>query len=171
MRPDLGRLRECQGASGVFSKPCRPVVSVSRSLRECHGADVKTVVRLGRLSASGRHTKAERVDGKLSQEFTSRLKGRQGVSGSLRASQYVSRDQRGPCSEALPTSRSSDTVRRMVQVLSDVQKVAVDAGESQVSARPAVTWHGTRNTVPSIAFAAASVATRCGHASESEGRR
>ena len=171
MRPDLGRLRECQSVSGVFGKPCRPIVAVSRRLRECHGADVKTVVRLGRPRSSSRHTKAERVDGKISQEFTSRLIGRQGVSGSLRASQRVSPDGSRPCLEALPASRTSDTVRHMVQVLCDVQEVAVDAGESQVSARPAATWHGTRNTVPSIASAAASVATRCGHVSESEGRR
>ena len=171
MRPDLGRLRECQSVSGVFSKPCRHVVSVSRRLRECHGADVKTVVRLGRQRSSSRHTKAERVDGNTSQEFTSRLTSRQGVSGSLRASQHVSCDRARPCFEALPASRSSDTVRHMVQVLSDVQEVAVDAGESQVSARPAGIWHGTRNTVPSRAFAAGSVATRCGNASKSEGRR
>jgi hypothetical protein len=56
----------------------------------------------------------------------------------------------------------------MVQGLREVQKVAADAGESRVSARPAAAWRGTRNTVPSIAFAAVSAVAGCGYPSKIE---
>src|SRR5258708_34339438 len=44
-RPAPGRLRECQGVSGVLNKHERRVVLLSQSVMECHGADVKTVDR------------------------------------------------------------------------------------------------------------------------------
>jgi hypothetical protein len=171
MRPDLGRLRECQGVSGVLNKHERRVVFVSQSVLECHGADVKTVVRPGRLTGRCHPSDGGTVGGKISQEFTWRLTRRQEVSGRLRASQRVSPGESRPCLEALPASRTSDTVRRVVHLLRDVQEIAADAGESQVSARTAAAGRGTRNTVPSRAFAAGSIVTRCGHAPQSEGRR
>jgi len=42
----------------------------------------------------------------------------------------------------------------MVQGSREVKEVAADAGDSRMSARPAAAWHGTRITVPSIAFTA-----------------
>jgi len=171
MSPDLGRLRECQGVSGVFNKPRRRIVSVSHRLRECHGADAKTVVRPDRLTSSRRYANATRVAGKISQEFTWRLTERQEVSGRLRASHCVSHGEPRPCLEALPASRTGGTVRRMVQVLCDVQEVAADAGGSQVSARPAAAWRGTRNTVPSIAFGAVPAVSGHGYALKNKGRR
>ena len=141
---------------------------MSRRLRECHGAVVKTVVKsaalrdpLGRASSGA----------KTSQEFTSRLTECQEVSWRVSASQRVSSDPSRPRFDGLPASRTRDTVRRMVQVLRDVQEVATDAGQRLVSARLATAWHGTRNTVPSRAFAAGSVVTRYGTASNDEGRR
>ncbi len=168
MRPALSRLRECQRVSGVLNSLDRLVAFVSQSVLECHGADVKTVVKsqAPRVVRTGTNTRD-----KISQEFTWRLTRRQEVSGRLRASQRVSPGESRPCLEALPASRTSDTVRRVVHLLRDVQEIAADAGESQVSARPAAAWRGTRNTVPSRAFAAGSIVTRCGHASQGEGRR
>jgi hypothetical protein len=307
MRPATDRLRECQGVSGVLNEHERRVVLVSQSVRESHGAVVKTVVRSGRLTGSGRdprHTgrrevgadisakpgrlrvvdgscpagpsavrlscrcclcrrtclalapvaaaaegsryrddaaeswsflwiepqrgcgwfwtgsrggsrsprrgqshagwvrvlwdrhrcgrhpddgllrlatssnrqmvgtlNARTVGGEISQEFTWRLTERQGVSGRVRASQDVSRNESRLCLEALPASETSDTVRRMVQVLRDVQQVAADAGESRGSARPAAARHGTRITVPSRAFAGGSAGAGCSHASKNEGPR
>jgi hypothetical protein len=57
----------------------------------------------------------------------------------------------------------------MVQALREVQEIAADAGESRVSARPPAAWRGTRNTVPSIAFAAVSAGAGCGYQSKIEG--
>jgi len=55
--------------------------------------------------------------------------------------------------------------------LREVQEVAADAGESRVSARPIAAWRGTRNTVPSIAFAAVSAVAGFGYTSKIEGPR
>jgi hypothetical protein len=68
-------------------------------------------------------------------------------------------------------SKPGDTVQRMVQGLREVQEVAADAGESRVSARPAAAWRGTRNTVPSIAFAAVPAGAGCGDPSKIEDPR
>jgi len=56
----------------------------------------------------------------------------------------------------------------MVQGSREVQEVAADAGESRVSARPSAAWRGTSNTVPSIAFAAASAVGGFGYPSKIE---
>ena len=67
MRPAPDRLRECQEVSGVLNKHERRVVFVSQSVRECHGAVVKTVVKTDalRFACAGANG-----GGKISQEFT-----------------------------------------------------------------------------------------------------
>jgi hypothetical protein len=67
MRPAPDRLRECQGVSGVLNRHERRVVFVSQSVRECHGAVVKTVVKTDALRFAGGGASAV---GKISQEFT-----------------------------------------------------------------------------------------------------
>ena len=308
MRPGPDRLRECQGVSGVLNKHERQVVFVSQSVRECHGAVVKTVVKSGRLTGGGRtdcgHTERRGVQaeisekrcrlrsvdgscpagtcnarlscrcrlrgraclalapmeaaaersryrhdawecwsflwippkggggwfrtgpsrgggsarrrqsnsrwvralwdwprnrhhpddgllrlaaprnrqmvgalngrtgaGKISQEFTWCVTACQEVSWRVRASQAVSRTTSRRRFDGLPTSKPGDTVQGMVHCSREVQEVAADAGESRMSARAAAAWHGTRNTVPSIAFAAVSAGAGCGYPSKIEGRR
>ena len=168
MRPATDRLRECQGVSGVLNRLDQQVVFVSESVRECRGAVVKTVVR-----TEAPRVAAARADvrGKISQEFTSCLTECQEVSWRVRASQAVSRIASCRRFDGLPTSKPGDTVQRMVQCSREVQKVAVDAGASRVSARRAAAWRGTRNTVPSIAFAPDSAGDGCGRSSKIEGRR
>ncbi len=168
MRPDLGRLRECQGVSGVLNMHERRVVLVSQSVRECHGAVVKTVVKTDALRFASAGANA---GGKISQEFTQRVTECQEVSWRVRASQAVSRTTPRRRFDGLPTSKPGDTVQGMVHGLRAVQEVAADVGESRVSARLAAAWRGTRNTVPSIAFTAVSIGAGCGHASKIEGRR
>jgi hypothetical protein len=154
--------------SGVLSKHERRVVFLSQSVRECHGAVVKTVVKTYALSFTRAGANA---GAKISQEFTCRVTACQDVSWRVRASQAVSRTTSRPRFDGLPTSKPGDTVHRMVQGLREVQEVAADAGESRVSARPAAAWHGTRNTVPSIAFLAVSAGAACGYPSKLEGPR
>jgi hypothetical protein len=168
MRPTTDRLRECQGVSGVLNKHERLVVFVSQSVRECHGAVVKTVVKTDapRFASAGAN-----AGGKISQEFTWCVTACQDVSWRVRASQGVSRTTSRRRFDGLPTSKPGDTVQRMVQGSREVQQVAADAGESRVSARPAAAWRGTRNTVPSRAFAEKSAGTGCGQTPESEGAR
>ena len=168
MRPATDGLRECQGVSGVLNRLDRQVVFVSQGVRECHGAVVKTVVKTDapRLAGAGANAR-----GKISQEFTWCLTECQEVSWRVRASQAVSRTTSRRRLDGLPTSKPGDTVQRMVQGLREVQEVAADAGESRWSARPAAAWHGTRNTVPSIAFAAVSPGAACGYPSKLEGPR
>jgi hypothetical protein len=168
MRPAPDRLRECQGVSGVLNKHERRVGFVSQSVRECHGAVVKTVVkpealRFALAGANG--------GGKISQEFTWCVTACQDVSWRVRASQAVSRTTSRRRFDGLPTSKPGDTVQCMVQGLREVQEVAADAGGSRVSARPAAAWHGTRNTVPSRAFAAVSAVAGCGYPSKIEDPR
>jgi len=168
MRPATDRLRECQGVSGVLNRLDRQVVFVSQSVRECHGAVVKTVVKTDalRFASAGAN-----CGGKISQEFTWCVTECQEVSWRVRASQAVSRTTSRRRFDGLPTSKPGDTVQRMVQGLREVQEVAADAGERRASARPAAAWHGTRNTVPSRAFAAVSASAGCGYPSKIEGPR
>ena len=165
MRPALGRLRECQEVSGVFNPSDRPHVSVPQRLRECHRAVVKTVVRTEPPRVA--HGRAN-YRAKTSQEFTRCVSASQEVSWRLSASQRVSGAASRPRFDGLSASRTSDTVRRMEQVLCDVHEVATGAGQRPVSARLAAAWHGTRNTVPSIAFAAGSLAAGPRSASKNE---
>jgi hypothetical protein len=141
---------------------------VSQRVRECHGAVVKTVVRTESLKGARAGVDS---GGKISQEFTRCVTACQDVSWRVRASQAVSPVTSRRRFDGLPTSKPVDTVRCMVQGLREVQQVAADAGESRVSARPAAAWHGTRNTVPSIAFAAASAGAACGYPSKVQGPR
>ena len=168
MRPATDRLRECQGVSGVLNKLERRGVFVSQSVRACHGAVVKTVVKTDalRFACAGANGGA-----KISQEFTWCVTACQDVSWRVRASQGVSRTTSRRRVNGLPTSKPGDTVRRMVHGVREVQKVAADAGESRWSARPAAAWHGTRITVPSRAFAAVSAGAGCGYPSKTEGQR
>jgi hypothetical protein len=168
MRPAPDCLRECQEASGVLNKLRRRVGFVSQSVLECHGAVVKTVVKTGAPIVA--RDRADASD-KISQESTWCVTACQDVSWRVRASQAVSRVTSRRRFDGLPTSKPVDTVRCMVQGLREVQQVASDAGESRVSARPAAAWHGTRNTVPSIAFAAVSAGSGCRYLSKIEGRR
>jgi hypothetical protein len=168
MRPAPDRLRECQGVSGVLNKHERRVVFVSQSVRECHGAVVKTVVKTDALRFAGARANA---GAKISQEFTWCVTECQDVSWRVRASQAVSRTASRRRLHGLPASKPGDTVQRMVQVSREVQEVEADAGESRVSARPAAAWRGTRITVPSIAFGAVSAAAACGYPSKLEGPR
>jgi hypothetical protein len=168
MRPATDRLRECQGVSGVLNKLERRVGFVSQSVRECHGAVVRTVVKTDGLSFARVGANA---CGKISQEFTCRVTACQEVSWRVRASQAVSRTTSRRRFDGLPTCTSGDTVQGMVHGLREVQEVAAGAGESRVSARPAAAWHGTRITVPSIAFAAVSAGAAGGYASKLEGPR
>ena len=163
MRPATDRLRECQGVSGVLNKHERRVAFVSQSVRECHGAVVKTVVKTDALRFASAGANAGE---QISQEFTWCVTACQGVSWRVRASQAVSRNTSRRDFDGLPTSKPGDTVRCMVQVLREVQEVAADAGGSRVSARPAAAWRGTRNTVPSIAFTAVSEGAGCGYPSK-----
>ena len=168
MRPATDRLTECQGVSGVLNKHERLVVFVSQSVLECPGAVVKTVVKTDALRFAVAGTNA---GGKISQEFTWRVTECQEVSWCVRASQAVSRIASCRRFDGLPTSKPGDTVQRMVQGSREVQGVEADAGESRWSARPAAAWHGTRITVPSIAFVAVSAGDGCGRSSKIEGRR
>ena len=168
MRPAPDRLRECQGVSGVLNEHARRVVFVSQSVRECHGAVVKTVVK----SDARRFASADaNAGGKISQEFTWCVTACQEVSWRVRASQGVSRTTSRRRVNGLPASKPADTVHRMVQGSREVQEVEADAGESQTSARPSAAWRGTRNTVPSIAFAAVSIGAACGYPSKLVGPR
>ena len=168
MRPAPDRLREYQGVSGVLNKHGRRVGFVSQSVLECHGAVVKTVVKTDALSFARASANA---GGKISQEFTWCVTACQDVSWRVRASQAVSRTTSRRCFDGLPTPTSGDTVQGMVHGLREVQEVVADAGKSRWSARPAPAWHGTRNTVPSIAFAAVSAGAACGYPSKLEGPR
>ena len=168
MRPAPDRLRECQGVSGVLSRVERHVVFVSQRALECHGAVVKTVVKTDALRFASAGANA---GGKISQEFTWCVTACQDVSWRVSASQAVSRTTSRRRFDGLPASKPGDTVQGMVQGLREVQEVAADAGESRVSARPAAAWHGTRNTVPSRAFAAVSAGAGCGYPSKIEGPR
>ena len=141
---------------------------VSERLHEYQEADVKTDVKTGAPTVARADADA---GGKISQEFTSCVTACQEVSWRVRASQGVSLTTSRRRFDGLPTSNPADTVRRMVQGLREVQEVAADAGESQVSARPAAAWRGTRNTVPSIAFAVVSAGAGCGHPSKIDGPR
>jgi hypothetical protein len=109
--------------------------------------------------------------GKISQEFTWCVTACQEMSWRVRASQDVSRTTSRRRCDGLPAAKPGDTVRCMVQGLREVQEVAADAGESRVSARPTAAWRGTRNTVPSRAFAAVSAVAGGGHPSKIEGPR
>jgi len=151
--------------SGVLNEHERRVVFVSRGVLECHGAVVKTVVKTDALRFACAVADA---GGKISQEFTWCVRACQDVSWHVRASQAVSPTTSRHRFDGLPTSKAADTVRRMVQVSREVQEVAVDAGESRVSARPPAALHGTRNTVPSRAFAALSAVAGCGDPSKIE---
>ena len=166
MRPATDRLSECQGVSGVLNRHERYVAFVSQSVRECHGAVVKTVVK---TEASRTARVGANAGGKISQEFTWCVTACQDVSWRVRASQEVSRTTSRHRFDGLPASKRGDTVQRMVQGLREVQEVAADAGESRMSARPAAAWHGTRNTVPSRAFAAGPAVIGFGYSSKSEG--
>ena len=168
MRPATDRLRECQGVSGVLNKHERLVVFVSQSVLECPGAVVKTVVKTEapRFASTGAN-----AGGRISQEFTWCVTACQEVSWRVRTSQAVSRTTSRRRLDGLPTSKPGDTVQRMVRGLREVQEVAADAGESRVSARPAAAWRGTRNTVPSRAFAAVSAVAGCGSLSKIEDPR
>ena len=168
MRPATDRLRECQGVSGVLNRHERRVVFVSQSVRECHGAVVKTVVKPHALRFASADANA---GAKISQEFTWCVTACQEVSWRVRASQAVSCTTSRRCFDGLPASKPGDTVRCMVQGSSEIQEVAADAGESRVSARPAAARRGTRNTVPSIAFTAVSEGAGCGYPSKIEGPR
>ena len=168
MRPATDRLRECQGVSGVLNELDRRVVFVSQSVLECHGAVVKTVVKTDALRFASAGANAGE---QISQEFTWCVTACQDVSWRVRASQGVSRTASLRCLNGLPASKPGDTVHRMVQGFREVQEVADDAGESRWSARPSAAWRGTRNTVPSIAFAAVSAGAGCGHPSKIEGLR
>ena len=168
MRPATDRLRECQGVSGVLNEHERRLAFVSQSVRECHGAVVKTVVKTDAPRFASARANA---GAKISQEFTCGLTACQDVSWRVRASQAVSRTASRRRFDGLPTSKPGDTVQGMVQGLREVQEVAADAGESRWSARPAAAWHGTRITVPSIAFVAVSAGAACGYPSKLEGPR
>jgi hypothetical protein len=154
--------------SGVLNRRDRRVVFVSHSVRECHGAVVKTVVKTDalRFAVAGVNAGA-----KISQEFTWCVTECQDVSWRVRASQAVSRTASRRRLNGLPASKPGDTVHRMVQGSREVQGVEADAGESRWSARPAAAWHGTRITVPSIAFTAVSEGAGCGYPSKIEGPR
>ncbi len=141
---------------------------MSQSVRECHGAVVKTVVKTAALRVARAGAIA---GGKISQEFTCCVTACQEVSWHVRASQAVSRTMSRRRFDGLPTPTSGDTVQGMEHGLREVQEVAADAGDSRVSARPAAAWHGTRITVPSIAFAAVSTGAAGGYASKLEGPR
>jgi hypothetical protein len=154
--------------SGVLNRHERRVVFVSQSVRECHGAVVKTVVKTDALRFASAGANADR---KLSQEFTWHVRACQEVSWRVRASQGVSGSTSRRRFDGLPMSTSGDTVQRIVQGSREVQEVAADAGESRVSARPIAAWHGTRNTVPSRAFAPWSAVIGIGYASKNEGPR
>ncbi len=168
MSPAPDRLRECQGVSGVLNKHERRVVLVSQRVRECHAAVVKTVVRIEALKGAPAGSDA---GGKISQEFTRCVTACQEVSWRVRASQAVSRTTSRRRFGGLPASKPGDTVQGMVHGSREVQEVAADAGQSRVSARPAAAWRGTRNTVPSRAFAAGPSVIGLGHASTNEGPR
>ena len=169
MRPAFSRLGACQGVSGVFKRAVQPRRFVSQSLRECHGVDVKTVVR----------TEAPRVargcadsSVKISQEFTWRVTASQGMSWRVSASQRVSGAVRDLHIDPLPASRTRDTVRRMVaRIPHDVQEVAAEAGPGRIRLGWQAAWRGTRNTVPSIAFSAGPAVRRCRQSAAKDGRR
>jgi hypothetical protein len=118
MRPALDRLRMCQGVSGVLNKLDRGVVFVSQSVLECHGADVRTVVRTDapRFASAGPNS-----GGTISQEFTCCVTA---VSWRVRASQAVSRTTSRRRFDGLPASKPGDTVQRMVHGSREVQGVA-----------------------------------------------
>ena len=141
---------------------------VSESLHEYHEADVKTDVK---TEASTVARDGADAGGKISQEFTCCVTECQEVSWRVRASQAVSRTTSRRRFDGLPSPKPGYTVQRMVQGLREVQEVAADAGESRRSARPAAAWHGTRNTVPSRAFAAVSAVACSGYPSKIEGLR
>jgi hypothetical protein len=154
--------------SRVLNKHERRVVLASQRVRECHGAVVKTVVRTESLKGTRAGADA---GGKISQEFTRCVTACQEGSWRVRASQAVSRTTSRRRFDGLPASKPGDTVQRMVHSSREIQQVAADAGESRSSARPAAAWHGTRNTVPSRAFAAESAGIGCGYPSKTEGPR
>src|ERR1700674_2027413 len=168
MRPALDRLRACQGVSRARKKHARRVAFVSQRVRECHGAVVKTVVKINALKLARGGADA---GAKISQEFTWCVTACQEVSWRVRGSQAVSRTTSRRRFDGLPTSKPGDTVQGMVHGLREVQEVAADAGESRVSARPAAARRGTRNAVPSRAFAAGSSVIGFGYASKNEGQR
>jgi hypothetical protein len=168
MRPATDRVRECQRLPGVLTRHKRRVVFVSQSVRECHGAVVRTVVKTDALRFASAGAIA---GGKISQEFTWCVTACQEVSWRVRASQAVSRTTSRRRFDGLPSSKPGDTVQCMEQGSRQVQEVAADAGESRGSARPAAAWHGTRNTVPSRAFAPRSAGAGCGYPSKMEGPR
>jgi hypothetical protein len=168
MRPAPDRLRGCQGVSGVLNEHERRVVFVSQSVRERYGAVVKTVVKTDALRFASADANA---GAKISQKSTWCVTACQDVSWRVSASQAVPRTTSRRRFDGLPASKPGDTVQGMVQGLREVQEVAADAGESRRSARPAAAWHGTRNTVPSIAFVAVSAGAACGYPSKLEGPR
>jgi hypothetical protein len=163
MRPARARARECQGVSGVFSGGAQRLDFVSGSVRECHGVDVKTVVRPRRLRLA---------TGKFSQEFTRRVTECQEASPGVTPCQDVSRVADGPRFDLLLSSRTGDTVRRMVATITHyVLEVAAEAGPGRIRLGSHSSWHGTRNTVPSIAVEEGSAVRRRGYASKNEGQR
>jgi hypothetical protein len=138
---------------------------VSERLHQYHNVDVKTDVKTEAptVARAGADTGE-----KISQEFTWCVTACQEVSGRLSASQAVSRTSSRRCFDGLPASKPRDTVQCMVRGSREVQEVAADAGDSRMSARPAAAWHGTRITVPSIAFATVSAGAACGYPSKLE---
>src|SRR6266852_192752 len=114
MSPAPGRLRECQGVSGVLNKHERRVVFVSRGVLDCHGAVVKTVVKTDAVRFACAVADA---GGKISQEFPWCVTACQDVSWRVRASQAVSRTTARRCFDGLAPSKPADPVRRMEQGL------------------------------------------------------
>ena len=146
---------ECQGVSGVFSSGTQRLGCVSQSVSTCHGVDVKTVVsrRLLRITSW-----------KNSQEFTRRLTHGQRVSVRVTECQGVSRVSRRLDFDPLPSGPTRDTVRRMVATIArSVLVSAAEAGLGRIRHGCATVRHGTRNTVPSRAFAEGSLGRHCGH--------
>src|SRR5258708_33265749 len=103
MRPATDRLRECQGVSGVLRKLHRRVAFVSQSVLECHGAVVKTVVKIDapRFASAGAN-----AGGKISQEFTCCLTASQEGSWLVRRTQAGSRTTSRGRFDGFPMPRS-----------------------------------------------------------------
>jgi hypothetical protein len=86
--------------------------------------------------------------------------------------QDVSRVADGPRFELLPSSRARDTVRRMVATIARyVLEIAAEAGPGRIRLGSHSSWHGTRNTVPSIAVGEGCFDRRDGQLSKSERSR
>ena len=124
------------------------------SVNACHRVDVKTVVSVGSLRDA---------IGKNSQEFTGSVAGGHGVSARVTRCHALSCLARHLDAGPLQRRKARDTVQRMVATVARTVLVsAAEAGLGRIRHGCATVWHGTRNTVPSIAFHPLLPVFRCG---------